>query len=65
MWKLYHEIELPLVYTLYDMEQEGVLVNASQLREYGENLSGKIRQLEQEIYEDAGETFQTARRYFI
>ncbi len=57
MWKLYHEIELPLVYTLYDMEQEGVLVNASQLREYGENLSGKIRQLEQEIYEDAGETF--------
>ncbi|MCI9081970.1 MAG: DNA polymerase I [Lachnospiraceae bacterium] len=57
MWKLYREIEMPLTYTLYDMEQEGVLVNASQLRKYGENLSRKIAQLEQEIYQDAGETF--------
>lgn len=57
MWKLYCEIELPLVYTLYDMEREGVLVNASQLKAYGEQLSGKIVHLEQEICQDAGETF--------
>ncbi|NBH15253.1 DNA polymerase I [Lachnospiraceae bacterium] len=57
MWKLYREIELPLVYTLYDMEREGVMVNASQLKAYGEELSGKIGQLEQEICEDAGEVF--------
>ena len=57
MWKLYREIEMPLVYTLYDMEQAGVLVNASQLKAYGESLSGKITELEEEIYQEAGETF--------
>ena len=57
MWKLYREIEMPLIYTLYDMEQAGVLVNASQLKSYGESLSGKIKELEEEIYQEAGETF--------
>lgn len=57
MWKLYREIEMPLLYTLYEMEREGVLVNADQLKSYGEDLSGKIVELEQEIYADAGEKF--------
>lgn len=57
MWKLYCEIEMPLVYTLYDMEQVGVLVDGDQLKTYGESLSGKIVELEQEIYQDAGEEF--------
>ncbi len=57
MWKLYREIEMPLVYTLYEMEKEGVLVNGAQLKTYGENLSGKIAELEQDIYQEAGETF--------
>ncbi len=57
MWKLYREIEMPLLYTLYNMEQEGVLVNASQLKAYGAELSEKINQLEQEIYQDSGEIF--------
>lgn len=57
MYRLYREIEMPLVYTLYEMEREGVLVNAGQLKAYGEELSGKIVELEQEIYQDAGETF--------
>ncbi len=57
MWELYQEIEMPLVYTLHEMEQEGVQVNGEELKLYGENLSGKIAELEQEIYQDAGETF--------
>lgn len=57
MWKLYRQIELPLLYTLYEMEREGVLVNADQLKAYGEDLSGKIVELEQEIYADAREKF--------
>ncbi len=57
MWELYQEIEMPLVYTLHEMEQEGVQVNGEELRFYGENLSGKITELEQEIYQDAGEEF--------
>ena len=57
MYRLYREIEMPLAYTLYEMEREGVLVNAGQLKSYGEDLSGKIVEIEQEIYQDAGETF--------
>lgn len=57
MWSLYQEIEMPLVYTLHDMETEGVQVNAEALKEYGENLTGKITELEQDIYQEAGEEF--------
>ncbi len=57
MWELYQDIEMPLVYTLHEMEKEGVLVNAEALKSYGESLSGKIEELEQEIYKDAGEEF--------
>lgn len=57
MDRLYREIEMPLAYTLYEMEREGVLVNAGQLKSYGEELSGKIVEIEREIYEDAGEEF--------
>ncbi len=57
MWRLYREIEMPLIYTLYEMEREGVLVDGTQLKEYGQDLSGKIEEVEQEIYQDAGETF--------
>lgn len=57
MWALFCSIEMPLVYTLYDMEQEGVLVNAEELKSYGESLTGRIGELEQEIYQDAGEEF--------
>ena len=57
MWALFREIEMPLVFTLYDMEQEGVQGNAGELKSYGESLTGRIDELEQEIYQDAGETF--------
>lgn len=57
MEELYRKIEMPLVYTLFDMEQEGVLVDAGALKEYGAALEGKIVELEQEIYQDAGEEF--------
>ena len=57
MDKLFTEIEMPLVFTLYDMEQNGVRVRADELKAYGEKLGVRIRELEKEIYEDAGETF--------
>lgn len=57
MQQLYQEIEMPLVYTLYEMEREGVQVNGEALKTYGENLSEKITELEQEIYQEAGEEF--------
>ncbi len=57
MWKLFTEVEMPLVFTLFHMEQNGVRVEAEELKSYGEKLGGKIIQLEKEIYELAGEEF--------
>ena len=54
---LFREIEMPLVFTLFDMEQNGIRVEAEALKQYGNQLAGKISDLEREIYEEAGETF--------
>ena len=54
---LFTRIEMPLVFTLYDMEQHGVKVEAEALKYYGDQLGTKIVELEKEIYEEAGETF--------
>lgn len=57
MEELFEEVEMPLVFTLHDMEREGVLVRAQELKTYGERLQVQILQLEQEIYSLAGEEF--------
>lgn len=57
MAELYEKIELPLIYTLWDMEKEGVYVDAEELKHYGEELASQIQVLEKEIYEGAGEEF--------
>lgn len=54
---LFTEIEMPLLFVLYDMEKEGVKVEGEALKIYGEQLGGRIEELEKEIYELAGETF--------
>ncbi len=57
MEALYREMEMPLVFTLFSMEREGVLVDAEALKSYGKELAGRIKELEKQIYEAAGETF--------
>lgn len=57
MERLYREIELPLVFTLADMEMEGIAIDGEALKEYGDKLSGRMLALEQNIYEQAGEHF--------
>lgn len=57
LWSLFEEIEMPLVFTLYDMEKNGVKVEAEALKLYGDQLGDKIIELEKEIYKDANETF--------
>ncbi len=54
MDRLMREIEMPLTLVLYSMEEEGIRVNPEALKDYGESLSGKITELEQEIYNEAG-----------
>ncbi len=57
MLELFREIEMPLVYTLHDMEQAGIRVLPEELEQYGRNLEGSIAQLESGIYAQAGEVF--------
>ena len=57
MNRLFREIEMPLVFTLYRMERAGVKVEADELKAYGDRLGGRIVELEKEIYEMAGEEF--------
>lgn len=57
MLQLFENIEMPLIYTLYDMEVRGIRVNKEALKEYGDHLTVGIDELEKKIYELTGETF--------
>ena len=57
MADIYYNIEKPLMYALYDMEQCGIKVDGNTLKEYGDNLTIQIQALEERIYEEAGHEF--------
>ncbi len=57
MDKLFYEVEMPLVFVLYDMEREGICMDVATLKEYGAKLEGSIVELEKKIHEAAGEEF--------
>lgn len=54
---LFHNIEMPLVEVLTDMEFTGFRVDKKYLEETGKRLEVDIKKLESEIYELAGVTF--------
>ncbi len=54
---LFHEVEIPLIKVLADMEYEGFMVDHPMLSNLGKELNGKIEQLIAEIHEMAGEQF--------
>lgn len=55
--KLYKDVELPLVYVLFDMEKQGICVNETALREFSEKYNKELSELVEKIYELAGERF--------
>ncbi len=55
MWDLYETIDLPLCAVLAEMEQEGFLIDRGALAEFGQMLSGRIGEVQAEIYTLAGE----------
>lgn len=57
MLDIYIKMELPLVYTLFDMELQGIAMDAAALKEYGDKLAVRIKELEESIYRQAGEEF--------
>ena len=57
MMTLFTEIEMPLIFTLDSMEKYGIRVEKEELKKYSESLDGRIKELESEIYDKAGEKF--------
>ncbi len=57
LMRLYTEIELPLTRVLAKMEERGVVINKSNLKKKSVKMSERITALKNEIYEQAGETF--------
>jgi DNA polymerase-1 len=55
--KLFHEVEMPLVPVLLEMERNGVLLDKDILRDMSENLGEQIGVLEERIYSEAGGEF--------
>lgn len=54
---LYDTIEIPLIHTLAVMEMNGFTVDTERLMDMERELSLEADKLEEEIYDDAGETF--------
>ena len=54
---LMEEIELPFVKVLADMEIEGVRIDVNELAKMSENLSSRLHDIEQQVYELAGGEF--------
>ena len=57
MLDIYNNVEIPLTYALYDMEQAGIMVAGNKLKEYGERLKTGIDALEKDIFAEAGHEF--------
>jgi DNA polymerase-1 len=54
---LFWNIEMPLIRVLADMELNGVCLDTEALKDTSEIFTTRMKQLEQTIYEEAGETF--------
>lgn len=54
MEALYRKIEMPLSRVLYAMEKEGIAAEREALQKYGEDLTGRIGELEASIHAHAG-----------
>lgn len=58
--KLFQDIEIPLIQVLADMEAAGVRLDTEAVQDISQKLSQDLRQLEEKIYEQAGERFNIA-----
>ncbi len=58
--ELFNNIEIPLLRVLADMELEGIRLDTAFLESLSGALNEDIRQLEQKIYQEAGEEFNIA-----
>lgn len=58
--ELFHNIEMPLIYVLAEMEMNGVRIDTDSLKETSNVLTGRMEELEKRIHHLAGENFNIA-----
>ena len=58
--RLFNEVEMPLIPVLAEMECNGVCIDTAALKETSQVFTERMLQLEQEIYQAAGKTFNVA-----
>ncbi|MCK4308342.1 DNA polymerase I, partial [candidate division WOR-3 bacterium] len=57
LYKLFSEVELPLARVLADMEEIGVLIDRDYFAQESSVIGVRLKELEKEVYKDAGEEF--------
>ena len=57
LWKLFAEVEMPLVPILLDMERSGIALDTDLLRELSHRLGEQLLKLEADIYNSVGHQF--------
>lgn len=57
MKHLFYDMEMPLLYVLFDMERAGVRLDVEELAHFSSKLSQSKQEVEKQIYELAGEEF--------
>lgn len=60
MEQLFYEIEMPLIPVLAQMETDGVLLDTDALAETSRTFTERMREIEQDIYREAGHEFNIA-----
>jgi DNA polymerase-1 len=58
--KLFYEVEIPLIEVLEDIERNGVHIDVKALQNYSTELEKDIKNLENTIYQQAGQLFNIA-----
>ena len=58
--RLFYDIEMPLIPVLVNIERNGVLLDTEALKQSSAHFTAQMEQIEKEIYELAGETFNIA-----
>jgi DNA polymerase-1 len=55
--KLFNELEMPLITVLADMERAGISLDTAFLNTYSSELTGRLHQIEKQIFEYVGHSF--------
>lgn len=58
--KLFHEMEMPFLRVLLDMERAGVFIDTALLSELGERARARLLECEREVFQHAGRVFNVA-----